>query len=511
MLLNLLVLYTFIIALFKKIDNFAKREDSPQSGAVAASILPLNISTTSFDPGDLTFTTEMDFVSLPINDSMENAITDAFGSFVQGTAAIFSETVSDLTAMLSTNVTYCYQVAVNCSKPSQFNRSMVTSLFFLNFTTTILPELWPHLNVTNDFSMSSSPSSTMAYTNETLDWMDYNTTATDYDYNSSTKMTALSFDFFNGSTTTEYDSTTKDDSTTITDTNLSDRDYDPETADDSYEDEYEESSRRRRKKRSNETLNDYHNYDEDNVDNVENEVTTIIDDTNTTFTTITFDDYTSTNDSTDGYNQTEFISSTIASFVDNITSTEWPDEMNTTYVSDLWTEYLTTLNSSLTDDYDVDENDNESDEKCFVTRCEVIEKGAEESESAASVPITTITTKSTTKATTPMPIIQHPLPIAPTCPPLLLSTAISDLLPSTMSTGNRTRDDNLTGSHIDQRQYCWETMFGQELVKLTVLDLVSIRYERFLLLSNYGRIFFSSSQSFRRFLWTFFAHCLCAS
>lgn len=503
MLLNLLVLYTFIIALFKKIDNFAKREP-----VVATSILPSNISTTPFDS---TFTTTMDSVTFPIVGSMENAITDAVGSLVQGTAAIFTETVPDLTSMLSTNVTYCYQVAVNCSKASQFNRTMVTSLFFLNFTTTILPKLSSHLNDTNDFSMSSSPSSTMAYTDETFDWMDYNTTSTDYDYNSSTTMTATAIDFFNDSTTDAYDTTTMDDITTNTETNSSDRDYYLETADDFYD--YEDLSRRRRKKRSDGTLIDYYNYDEGNEVNIEDEIATTIDDTNTninvTFTTIIFDDYTSTNESTEVYNRTEFISSTIESFVENITSTEWPDEMNTTYASELWTEYLTTLNSSLTEDYDVDEND--PDEKCFVERCEVIEKGAGEGDTTTSVPSTTINTtmKSTTKATTPMPTIQQPLPSAPTCPPVLLFNAISDLLPSTMSSGNGTRHDNLTGLNVGQEKYCWETMFGQELVKLTVLDLVSVRYSRWSLSINHERIFSALHNRFDA-LHGLFSRIICA-
>lgn len=459
MLLNLLVLYTFIIALFKKIDNFAKRET-----VVATSILPSNISTTSFIT---TSTTKMESVTFPIDGGMENAITDAVASLVQSTAATFTETVPDLMSMLSTNVTFCYQVAVNCSKPSQSNRTMVTSLFILNFATTILPMLWPHLNDTNDFSTSASPSSTMPFTDETFDWMDYNTTSTDYDYNSSTTTTATPIDVFNDSTTDAYDTTTMDDSTTYT-----------EYIDDSYD--YEDLRRRRRKKRSDGTLIDDYNYDEDNEPNIENEIATTIDDTNinATFTTIIFDDYTSTNESTELYNRTEFISSTIESFVENITSTEWPDEMNMTYAYELWTGYLATLNSSLAEDGAVDANETESDGICFVERCEWVIMAPGEDDTTTSVPTTTIdtTTKSTTEATTPMPTIPQPLPNAPTCPPVLLFNAISNLLPSTMSSGNGTRHDNLTGLHIGQEKYCWETMFGQELVKLTVLDLVSIRY-----------------------------------
>lgn len=524
MLLNLLVLYTFIIALFKKIDNFAKREGHPH---FATTTLSPNISTTPFDLDDPTaFTTEMDLASLSPDESVENAIVDTFRALIQGTAAVISETVPELTTMLSTNLTYCYQVAVNCSKPSsRFNRTMVTSLFFLNFTTTILPELWPHLNVTNDFTMSSSSASsaaTMAYTDETFDWFDYNTTA-EYDFNSSssTTMTSTSIDFFNYSTTDAYDTTTIDgDSTTITDANLSDLDYDLETKTtktvDEYEYEYDGESRRRRKKRNEEELVpiDYpdYNYDEDHADIEVDEdkedkeegdgvtgegedetMSTTIDymNGNETFTTIIFDDYyTTTNestDSTDNYNQTEFISSTIASFIDNFTTTEWPDEMNTTYVSELWTQYLTTLNSSLTDEY-ADEDDNEP-EKCYVMRCEVIERIEDEDETTPSTPSTTVTsTMATTKATTQMPVIQSTIPKAPTCPPMF-SSAISDLLPTTMSSGNGTKQDNLTALHLDQRKYCWETMFGQELVKLTVLDLVR---------PQHGLIQFSSGSSIWR-------------
>lgn len=483
MLLNLLVLYTFIIALFKKIDNFAKRESRPHFAATA---LSSNISTTPFELDNSTFTTDMDFVSFSPNESVENGIMDAIGTLIQGTAAVISEIVPELTTTLSTNVTFCYQVAVNCSKSSQFNRTMVTSLFILNFTTTILPELWPHLNVTNDFSMSSSSSSssssTMAYTDETFDWMDYNTT-TDSDYNSSTTMTSNSLNFFNYSTTDAYDTTTISEST---DTKLSDRDYELESttanAVDEYEYDYEEPSKRRRKKRSNDTIGDYsdYTYDEDIDDSVEVTISTTFDDMNATFASIIFDDNTTTDDYN---NHTEFISSTIASFIANVTSTDWPDEMNTTYASELWTEYVTTLNSSLTDDYYVDENENESDKMCYVTRCEVIEKDEEGDATTPTISSTTLTsTKATTKAITSIPNIVQPTPKAPTCPPPNLSSAIFDLLPTTVSSsGNETRHGNLTGLYIDQRKYCWETMFGQELVKLTVLDLVRLRsIQRFL-------------------------------
>lgn len=89
-------------------------------------------------------------------------------------------------------------------------------------------------------------------------------------------------------------------------------------------------------------------------------------------------------------NDTEFVSSTIASFIDNITMTEWPDAMNTTYASELWTEYLTTLNSSFTDEYP--DEGNETDELCYETRCIVIDKDEEGEESTVSLPSTTSVT-----------------------------------------------------------------------------------------------------------------------
>lgn len=512
MLLNLLVLYTFIIALFKKIDNFATHPH------YATTTLSPNMSTTPFDNSadNFTFTTEMDFVSFSTNNSIENGIVDAIGTLIQGTAATIGETVPELMSMFSTNVTYCYQVAVNCSKSSQFNRTMVTSLFFLNFTTTILPELLPHLNVTNDFSMSSSSSSTVAYTDETFDWMEFNTTSTDYDYynGSSTTETGSTFDFFNYSTTDVSDMTAMEENTTTADTNPSYSDYAMETtmpnAPDEYDYDYDGSNQRRRRKRSNDTLNDYldYNYDEDNGDK---KLATTIDDmttsSNDTLTTITFDDYTFSNATSDDYNHTEFISSTIASFVDNITSTEWPDEMNTTYVSELWTEYLTTLNSTFTDEFETDE----PDEICYETRCDVIDKSDEDDGTTPPTPSTTLTSsQATTTTTTPMPTSQLPIPMVPTCPPLTISTAISDLLPTTVSTGNETRYGNLSG-FADQRKYCWETMFGQELVKLTVLDLVRLHKIQIYFFFQRLNFILRSSQLFRRYSWIFSAPYLYVS
>lgn len=479
MLLNLLVLYTFIIALFKKIDNFAKPENSTES---LPTLFP-NIATTPLVFSDLTFMTGMDFLSTETDDdSIENGTMDAFGALIESTTAIISEIVPELTAMLYTNLPSCIQVAVNCSKPSQFNRTMVTTLFMLNFTATILP----HLNVKNNFSTSMSSPSTTAYTNETFD---YNNTFTDSYDNSST---TSAFDLFNYSTTDVYEKTTAtDESAMNNNTDLSELNYDQETttaAVTDYEYEYEDDwssskRRRRRKKRSNQTLTDNsdYNYDDENENekNVDVDIYTTNDDFMRTRTTMFFDEYTTANGSTDGdsfMNQTEFLWTTIASFIDNITSTELPDEMSTTYVTDLWTEYLTTLNSSLTDAYEYYDDEMKI---CYVTRCEFNKTGDEDTTTTPPTAFETTekATRATTTTTTPISIVQRPVPPL-MCPPPMFATAISDLLPTTtVGYGNDTRKDNLTTSN-SERKICWETMFGQELVKLTVLDLVRFRIIR---------------------------------
>lgn len=305
-------------------------------------------------------------------------------------------------------------------------------------------------------------------------------------------MTVSPFDFFNYSTTDASGTTALDERRTNIDTSTSHRDYgdydmvtEKEDIGEEYDD-YDDGAlrrRRRRKKRSNDTVIDYFNYydedDEGDKTTSGETVSTAADDEidNTTFSSITFDDYTTANDTIDAFNQTDFISSTIASFVANITSTEWPDEMNTTYASELWTEYVTTLNSSWTDEYYVDENENETEKICYTMRCEVIDRDEDDEDTTTPIAILTTTTtltstKATTAATMPIRRIEPPKPSKPACPTPSVSSAIAALLPTTMSTGNDTRYSNAT-AYNDQRKYCWETMFGQELVKLTVLDLVS--------------------------------------
>lgn len=392
MLLNLLVLYTFIIALFKKIGNFAKHHPLPGHEDVTS------VSSTSM----------MDYSTPMMQTSLASTASTP--------TTIFGNEITELTTEIMKN---CTEIFVNCTKSSNVNITTMisTSLFFAS---SVLPLLLSRMNE------SDINSTTVWATDETFD----------------SNITDLT------SSTTPLELMTENDSNylnKVTTTLASDED--------DHDGDYR---RRRRRKRFEPDVRD--SADDEYGDYGEYDTTTETNNllSSSAFSTIVLDNT---------FENETFLTMTIESFLDNITASVTPDaEINTTMVSELWTEYLTTLSETSTDD---------DEEKCVKVECKDEFGNIIDVDETESTPM--MRTMSTTAAPAQMKL-PAPLPTI-TCPTTKTST-INIFQPTISSqnfTGHENRNNTMTLNETTAKKMCWETMFGQELVKLTVLDLVSTK------------------------------------
>lgn len=140
MLLNLLNLFSLIIALFKKINKMnGKLDELRQCHEDELT------TTTAATTGMSTI-----FSSSPTNDP--SGIVEATTIFTiihAATSDLFPNLIPKLTTIATTtlsenvkNVTQCARVLVDCSKTTTITpKTMFTTLLALNFTSTILPEI----------------------------------------------------------------------------------------------------------------------------------------------------------------------------------------------------------------------------------------------------------------------------------------------------------------------------------------------------------------------------------
>lgn len=402
---------------------------------------------------------------------------------------IFMTSTTEASAVLASSVTSCHRVLVNCTKPASIAQAMMTTLLLLNFKTTVLPEIVQQTKMSTVFASTFPTTYDFDVTNATINWTEVeNFTGTPDTFMETLDVsTEIGMQSTTDGAWTERVPTTKDDyydyggdglDVTNGDTDKRDRraiDNDPE-----YPAWYDESE------------------------------------TTTTTPMLEDSDYTM-----DDENVTQVLSSTVMSFLETIRTTV--DLSNETDVSLAWTEYLTTNGDHLFTttepaktfttetstepsrepstepskepstteplvDYEVDENGN-----CYVEVCEPIVPTTEP-------PFETF--ENFLPTTDVADVVETEPPTPSTTPKSLLTTGLPLVTPAinkndTNSTNvcvpfRRNHADNITGipheyvgrelrrtinkmnvdDQLELRDLCWETLFGQELVKLTVLDLI---------------------------------------
>lgn len=443
MAMNLLNLYSLIFALFDKIGIMNKQMDTMRINtftldAMNASHLPENVTEFSTEPTMITDSAKF------VITTMSNAVSE----LGKNTQSMWDTLISSATTLIPP---HCRRIEVNCMKSNIFNKTSVTSWALL--TTTILPEIWLRLN--NSTSLDYYSGSGWNSESTTIDeWfnistslppdLDFNSTVDFENFTNENLSTIFTTEFSDEYSHTDSTSPSKMHTSTEPSTTLKIEQELVETAievDEEYGqyEDYENELRRRKRDASN-LFDQIQNYDWQFTEDLDNQ--------------------TITNNNT---NITEFLSSTISTFMDNFTMT--PDEWNATSVGEMWTTYVSTIDENAW----TDEDDTEP-KLCYEIVCDPTDISSDLTDEDYS----TFGIDERTEITTPQPTTPYPF----TCPtmPFMPTTTMAPLNVSKKKITGK----NLTAFiyHMDSatqmnlRKLCWETMFGQELVKLTVLDLV---------------------------------------
>lgn len=447
MALNLLNLYSLIFALFDKIGIMNKDMDMMRintnalDAALAAGVLngtDLPSNSTDLNADATTITDSAKFIVTTVSNAV-TGISSSIDSLWNGLASVS-------TTVLPPN---CQRIEVNCTKSTMFNKSLVTSLAFL--TTTILPEIFTRLNMSSTYEYYDSNSS--ATLNSTsYDWLDgYSSSPNDFfstiDFDNFTDVNNISTEF-----TTEFSDIYEDEDedgdlaikqaatmTSTTTTRHPPEFVENEIADEDYYEDYEGTRRKR----------DVHNmFDE--IESYGQQMTDAYAENETMF----------------DRNFTEFISSTITTFMENYTITA--GDLSSTTVGEMWTTFVNGIDESTWTDDDIDDDDDDG-ETCYEIVCKTTDIDiAEEDYTTFGYEERTTEPTASTAFTCPT------LPTLPTIPTMAIT------MESVNASKKKYIGKKLTAfiNHMDEsqqmslRKLCWETMFGQELVKLTVLDLV---------------------------------------
>lgn len=234
MLLNLLNLFSLIIALFKKIETINKELDDLRNcrGKNSANFLTAHHATELAKSNGLSFpgSSSSTTATAPIAEAtaiygiLHAAINDLFPNVLPKVATIAA-------TAFGKNVQYakkCISVPVNCSKTSMIGtttKSLLTTLLAMNFATTILPEISSQLN---GMEFGSSSTTTSMYTD-----MDFYYNHTIFDETTDNETTATNAMYSMGSTAAfPFNRVIKHDYEAATPTPLYDSDYYDEVSND---------------------------------------------------------------------------------------------------------------------------------------------------------------------------------------------------------------------------------------------------------------------------------------
>lgn len=379
---------------------------------------------------------------LPTTANILTTVASTVSNIASSTQTVLQDLLPAATTLLPPN---CRQVEVSCFKSQIFNKTTVTSLAFL--TTTVLPEIWTRLNMTPNNDYFSTEYSTFDWINDTSSTPTNIYASSDYDRFTDGNLTSA-FTEYNSD---EYNTNDTNSSVTTFRTTAAVEDI-VEDIDEYYDYGNEENENARRKR------------DADNIFEQMQQLEWQFNEESGTEHT-PYD--------VSAVNATELISSTISAFLDNMTTS--PDEWNTTYVSEMWTNYVTNLDDS---EFTVGDDDaaTAATEICYDIICDPIDTTTDPNDDYSStIGANDTTTPAQTQSQFVCPTLASPIPITVTPYTLLNNTKIALSKSRSKYTGkNLTKFIN--GMSEDQQmnlsKHCWETMFGQELVKLTVMDLV---------------------------------------
>jgi hypothetical protein len=411
MLLNLLNLYSLIFANFHKIDGMTRELIGIKD--TYDTLAP------AVDYHHDVFTATPETAVYRLQSLLSAALTSSGEAFQQILAVNLGlgQPPDDTTATWQN----CKRVPVNCSRPTDsgvLNATLI-SLFLLNLTTTMSPD---------------------------LDWSTTNWTIDDY-YGDNFTSLAPNFTDLLMNFTTEYPL-----STSTLDFSEDNDDYDYETyKQDYFETETEEKSRI---------------YKREVVVNSTGDPSNIYEYMSRLYANGNFENSTGDWNVTNDWNSTtvEPILSTLGwndTFTDAENSTSDQRTTFEEYLMEKWTEFLEATDQP---------------ELCYITVCENVtdspmdettEVGLAESSTLYTTEMTTTSIDgeteepSTTELTAPEVIYLYNCTLPLTEPPVTVATVLPKPAMNT-TTKRRLRD------------LCWETMFGQDIMKITVMDLVRI-------------------------------------
>lgn len=433
MALNLLNLYALIIALFDKINKMNKTLNDSKTNLTAQMLSNWTESLTSTNfPKELQirqegFVTEASVVADVLSTTL-SAITDIVEIVSTGGTSLSYDLDTMTTngqSSFSTQIDpRCKRIKVNCSTLDSFSKTSLVTSFLL--TTLLSSTTSPAFDVNTTFDMSESMSSSL-------------TTGTDYTYGTEST-TLATHDNENGTVTIdEMDNWSYTQSTIV------------------FPDE-DNNTRNRR---------DVDDYNYEYYDESESSGTT--------------DDVTDKTITTTDESLTTEIFATMSTYLKDTTA-EMTFETQTSYQEFATTVLLDYLSTNSEQDCfkivcDDSTGETTPDEDLQATTNNYAEySNTHETTIVDEIPTTDFSSTQLHESATEPTLISSVQSL--TSEPNALSTQPSKLSSPTNST--ETNDEDLekyigTKNETDQlelRKLCWETMFGQEMVKLTVMDLV---------------------------------------